>query len=158
MNVDRERHYVVVVCPKCRIQTQIVEDTGQKTVRCQNCGATLRFRKLRQFHNSTDLEEAIIARTKLQASLAGKGSSSIISTVEVDESKIKERGEDKTLPKKPLEIVLSNIPAGESISHTDLKNRVRKMGLDGEIFEITMCKLLEAGHIYEPKNGIFRKA
>ncbi|MBP2030052.1 DNA replicative helicase MCM subunit Mcm2 (Cdc46/Mcm family) [Methanohalophilus levihalophilus] len=155
---DWEKHYVVVVCPKCRIQSQIVEDTGQKTIRCQNCGANLKFRKLRQFHNSTDLEEAILARTKLQASLVGKGTASIISTVEVDESKIKEKADDVTRPRKPLEIVLSNIPEKGNISHEELKSSAGKLGLGEEKFETTLRKLLESGHIYEPKNGFFRRA
>ncbi|MDK2891912.1 hypothetical protein [Methanohalophilus sp.] len=158
MSSGWERHYVVVVCPKCRVHSQIVDDRGQKSVRCQNCGTNLRFRKLRQFHNSTDLEEAILIRTKLQASLVGKGDSRIISTIEFDKSKIKEKKGKKPIPNKPQEIVLSKIPAGESISFTELMSLVKTMGLDEEKFEDTLHKLLESGEVYEPKNGIFRRA
>lgn len=35
---------------------------------------------------------------------------------------------------------------------------VKTMGLDEEKFEDTLHKLLESGEVYEPKNGIFRRA
>ncbi len=158
MTNSRERHYVVVVCPKCRVQSQIVEDTGQKTVRCQNCGANLRFRKLRQFHNSTDLQEAILARTKLQASISGEGANTISPTIEVEDSKIKERTEDKARPKKPVELILSKIPPEETVSHADLKSHTELLGIGEEKLEATLQKMLESGHIYEPKSGFYRRA
>ena len=158
MSISRERHYVVVVCPKCRIQSQIVEDTGQKTIRCQNCGANLLFRKLRQFHNSTDIQEAIVARTKLQASISGEGTNKISPVIEVEESKIKGKTEDKLLPKKPVELILSSIPPEETISYADLKHHAGSMGVEEEKMGEILHKLLESGHIYEPKNGFFRRA
>lgn len=114
MSSGWERHYVVVVCPKCRVHSQIVDDRGQKSVRCQNCGTNLRFRKLRQFHNSTDLEEAILIRTKLQASLVGKGDSRIISTIEFDKSKIKEKKGKNQYPTNPKRLYFQKFPPGKA--------------------------------------------
>jgi hypothetical protein len=147
------RNYVVVVCPKCRIQAQIVEDTGQKTIRCQNCGVTLRFRKLRQFSCSPDLQEAIIERTKLQALIAGKGVT--VPDVEIGESQIQKRVPGDMRLNKPVEIILSNIRQGETVSCTELKNRVVSMDMD--IFEMTLRRLLESGDIYEPKTEFYRR-
>ncbi|MGM0770383.1 MAG: DUF5817 domain-containing protein [Halobacteriota archaeon] len=64
--------YSVIVCPKCRKSAQLIEQKGTKTTRCQRCGATLQTRKLRIFHTTDKLEEAIAVRTGLQAEILGK--------------------------------------------------------------------------------------
>ncbi len=65
--------YSVIVCPKCRKSAQLIEQKGAKTTKCQRCGATLQTRKLRIFHTTDVLEDAIAVRTKLQANILGKG-------------------------------------------------------------------------------------
>ncbi|KGK99093.1 hypothetical protein LI82_03420 [Methanococcoides methylutens] len=65
--------YSVIVCPKCRRSAQLIEQKGAKTTRCQRCGATLQTRKLRIFHTTDVLEDAIAVRTKLQAKILGEG-------------------------------------------------------------------------------------
>lgn len=69
--------YSVIVCPKCRKSAQLIEQKGAKTTRCQRCGATLQTRKLRLFHTTEKLEEAISVRTRLQAEILGKSYNSM---------------------------------------------------------------------------------
>ncbi|WP_135603841.1 DUF5817 domain-containing protein [Methanococcoides sp. NM1] len=64
--------YSVIVCPKCRRSAQLIEQKGAKTTKCQRCGATLQTRKLRIFHTTDILEDAIAVRTKLQAKILGR--------------------------------------------------------------------------------------
>ncbi len=59
------------MCPKCRQHAQITE-TGKKTLKCQHCCALLQTRKLKVFHFSEDLEDAVLFRTRLQAEISGK--------------------------------------------------------------------------------------
>ncbi len=67
--------YYIIVCNRCKRQAQIIEDTGTKTTRCQNCAARLQLNKLRRFCHTGSLEEAIQERSKIQAELTQRSNS-----------------------------------------------------------------------------------
>lgn len=56
--------YSVIVCPKCKKHVQIIED-GITSTRCQRCGSRLDVRKLKVWHTTSDLNEAVSVRTAI---------------------------------------------------------------------------------------------
>ena len=56
--------YAVIVCPKCEKHVQIIE-YGIKSTVCQRCGSRLDVKKLKIWHTTPDLDEAVSVRTAL---------------------------------------------------------------------------------------------
>ena len=56
--------YDVIVCPKCRVNVQIINH-GIKSTVCQRCGSRLNARKLKVWHTTSDLDEAVSVRTTI---------------------------------------------------------------------------------------------
>ncbi|MEA3282327.1 MAG: hypothetical protein U9Q68_07165 [Euryarchaeota archaeon] len=56
--------YSVIVCPKCKSHVQIIED-GIKSTVCQRCGGRLDIKKLKIWHTTADLADAVSVRTAL---------------------------------------------------------------------------------------------
>lgn len=104
-----EYRYVVVVCPKCHRNAQIVEDRNQKNIRCQNCGASLQLRKLRRFHSSQSLDKAIEARAGIQAELLKhQKNNKTVSSIEIDASRNVETADERTYwGKDPIKFIFS---------------------------------------------------
>jgi DNA replicative helicase MCM subunit Mcm2 (Cdc46/Mcm family) len=163
--------YSVIVCPKCRKSAQLIEQKGAKTTKCQRCGATLQTRKLRIFHTTDVLEDAIAVRTKLQTKILGKGYDTIADkytvstfTSDITEEDTNLKFQTKThqathipIKKDPAKTVLSILEKARSeMQMTELHDHALRQDLDEEIFERTLEKLLQKGDIYFPKKGYVR--
>ncbi|AKB84232.1 DUF5817 domain-containing protein [Methanococcoides methylutens] len=176
--------YSVIVCPKCRKSAQLIEQKGAKTTRCQRCGATLQTRKLRVFHTTDNLEEAIAVRTRLQAevlgkgyetmkgSAASKGASFSTFTSSPGHGSGSVHAEKETAPnfqapspnikpqskkKDSAKIILSILEKEQgALQVTALQELALRQDLDEETFGVTMEKLLRKGDIYSPKKGYVR--
>ena len=164
--------YAVIVCPKCRQHAQITE-TGKKTLKCQHCGALLQARKLRVFHFSGELADAVAFRTRLQAEISGKGSGTFSLKPSPEEYerpnpetesttkkfKLSENRASGNLPPKKdqkstfLELLEA---AGGKIEIEELRQKALEIGISPEKFSIILKKLLETGEIYSPEPGIIK--
>ena len=160
------------MCPKCRLHTQIIE-TGNKTLICQHCGARLQTRKLRVFHFSEELEDAVIFRTRLQAEISGKGNEtfSLTSASEQPEYLNPETEPQVKVfnlpekdpssihpPKKNLKSILLEIlkTTGGKIEKEELRQKALEKGITQEKFETLLKNLLKTGEIYFPQPGIIK--
>jgi hypothetical protein len=160
------------VCPKCRQHAQITE-TGKKTLKCQHCGALLETRKLRVFHSSEDLEDAVLFRTRLQAEISGKGTETFSLTSPSKDSehpgfenknsvkvfKPPEKSPSNNLPPKkdPKSTLLEILKtAGGKIEKKELQQKSLEKGITQERFETTLKNLLETGELYSPQPGIIK--
>lgn len=160
------------MCPKCRQHAQITE-TGKKTLKCQHCGALLQTRKLRVFHSSEDLEDAVLFRTRLQAEISGKGYETFSLTSPSRESD-RPDSEPKTLEKvlnRPEKNPSRNLPtkkdskstlleilkiAGGKIERKEFQQKALEKGITQDKFEAILKTLLETGELYSPQPGIIK--
>ncbi|WP_292376554.1 MULTISPECIES: DUF5817 domain-containing protein [unclassified Methanosarcina] len=162
------------MCPKCRQHAQITE-TGKNTLKCQHCGALLQTRKLRVFHSSEDLEDAVLFRTRLQAEISGKGNETFSLTSLPKESqsetpktespakefKFPERSPSNPSPSPPkkdpklaiLEILKT---ADGKIEKEELQQKALEKGITQEKFKKILKTLLETGELYSPQSGIIK--
>jgi DNA replicative helicase MCM subunit Mcm2 (Cdc46/Mcm family) len=164
--------YVVIVCPKCRQNAQIT-DIRKKSLRCQRCGIILQARKLKVFHSSEELDEAIAFRTRLQAEISRKESEFFLLrpfTKEYKISKPETKNKAKAVkisgnmdsgsifPKKdPKAIFLELLEdAGGKIEIEKLQQKALEKEVSPEKFNIILRTLLEAGEIYSPESGIIK--
>lgn len=161
----------VIVCPKCREHAQIIELAGTKKTRCQKCGSNLEIRKLRLFLTSDNLEQAVSARTVVQARLHGQehelegffsemsgsdkstltfetGESEVPVTDLADKRKLRVRKSNKN--HIILDLLRSN---GGKMDVVSLKGLAEEHGVNGERFEQILEKLIRAGEVYEPSTG-----
>lgn len=162
----------MIVCPKCRQHAQITE-TGKKTLKCQHCGALLQTRKLRVFHFSEDLENAVLFRTHLQAEISGKVNENFSLTSHPYESepsiskaetpvkkfKLSEKSLSSSPPAKkdPKSIILEILnTTGGKIEKEELRQKVLEKGITQEKFETILKNLLETGELYSPQPGIIK--
>jgi transcription initiation factor TFIIIB Brf1 subunit/transcription initiation factor TFIIB len=162
----------VIVCPKCRQHAQITE-TGKKTMSCQQCGAILETRRLRIFHSSEELADAVAFRTRLQAEISGKGSGTFSLRPSANEDEIsKSETENKAkgfelsgdrdsgdIPRKKSQksIFLELLEAaGGKMGIKELQQKAMEKGMSPEKFDITVKTLLETGEIYSPESGMIR--
>jgi hypothetical protein len=160
------------VCPKCRQHAQITE-TGKKTLRCQHCGALLQTRKLRIFHSSEELEDAVLFRTRLQAEISGKGNETFsltsaskepehqTSETESLEKIFKLPGKDPSSnlsTKKDSKAILFEIlkATGGKIDKEELQQKVLEKGITQDRFESLLKNLLETGELYSPQPGVIK--
>ncbi|HWQ48261.1 MAG TPA: hypothetical protein VN414_04825 [Methanosarcina sp.] len=162
----------MIVCPKCRQHAQIAE-TGKKTLKCQHCGFPMQTRKLRVFHFSEDLEDAVLFRTRLQAEISGKGNEtfSLTSSLKepeppalktetpVKEFKFPEKSPSTSFPakkdpKSTLLEILKN--TGGKIEKEELRQKALEKGITQEKFETILKNLLETGELYSPQPGIIK--
>ena len=149
--------YAVIGCPKCRIHSQIIEH-GTATTKCQNCGAALKINKLRTLYASDILEEAVSARTQLQARMQGEGADSNLSNIGfvddrgVSKPKLKKRPK-MNAQKTVIDIIRS---AGGVLEIEILKMRALDHGIDADRFEKILEGLLRVGEIYSPDIGYVR--
>jgi len=162
--------YAVIACPKCRKHAQIIEYDTARTTKCQNCGVVLRIKKLRVFYTSDSLDEAISARTHLQAQMHGKsqgagkmqenttgihvlpsGSGGKLPTSGRDfVDKRKKPGSKKDARKIILDLLES---AGGAMDAETLKAHALEQDVNGEKLGKTLNSLLQTGEIYSPKTG-----
>jgi hypothetical protein len=160
------------VCPKCRQHAQIAE-TGKKTLKCQHCGALLQTRKLRVFHSSEELEDAVIFRARLQAEISGKGAETFSLTTpskaserpepetetQVKVFKLPEKNPSSSLPPKidPKSTLLEILKAaGGKIEKEELRQKALEKGISQEKFETILKTLLATGELYSPQPGIIK--
>lgn len=160
------------MCPKCRQHAQITE-TGKKTLKCQHCDALLQTRKLRVFHFSEDIEDAVLFRTRLQAEISGKGNETFSlnspsresepptpkTETPVKEFKLPEKSPSSSLParKDPKSTLLEIVKtAGGKIEKEELRQKALEKGITQEKFETILKNLLETGELYSPQPGIIK--
>ena len=149
--------YAVIACPKCRVHSQIIEyDTS--TTKCQNCGATLIINKLRILYSSDILEDAVSARTQLQARMHGKCIDTNLSDMGfVDDreiSKTKYKNRPKRNAQKTIIDIIRSVDGALEIEI--LKMRALDNGIDADEFEKILEGLLRVGEIYSPDIGYVR--
>ncbi|MGB9939965.1 DUF5817 domain-containing protein [Methanosarcina sp.] len=160
------------MCPKCRQHAQIAE-TGKKTLKCQHCGALLQTRKLRVFHSSEELEDAVLFRARLQAEISGKGSETFSlpspskaserpdpeTETQVKVFKLPEKNPSSPIPPKkdPKSTLLEILKAASGkIEKEELRQKALEKGISQEKFETTLKSLLETGELYSPQPGIIK--
>lgn len=161
----------VIVCPRCREHAQILELGGAKKTRCQKCGASLEIRKLRLLYTSDSLEEAVSARTVLQARVHNleeqmKTELAVIPGIEdnraslvPDEPEIDPAGfKDKRQPPKrnPRQIILNLLRSnGGQLETGKLETLALEQGINEQQLETILEKMKSSGEIYEPSAGRF---
>ncbi|AEH60045.1 conserved hypothetical protein [Methanosalsum zhilinae DSM 4017] len=146
--------YAVIVCPKCRSHSQIIEQAGAKTTRCQRCGSTLKVRRLRLLYESDTLSKAVEARTCIQMKLDGEDEPD-----KADKSQATLSADRRKPPKKkgPEKIVLDTVRSeGGTVDIYELERRLADHGIEGEQFEKVLAILLERGELYSPEKGRIR--
>ncbi|HJH32688.1 MAG TPA: hypothetical protein C5S50_11070 [Methanosarcinaceae archaeon] len=143
--------YAVIACPKCRTHAQIIE-YGKATTKCQNCSALLKVKKLRVLHTSDILEEAILARTQLQAQVHGQGFElgSMPEGEFVDKRQKSLTGQKKSAQKIILDLLRSE---DGTLEIEVLKIRALDNDVDAERFEKILEVLLQGGDVYSPAVG-----
>ena len=145
--------YAVIACPKCRIHAQIIE-YGTAATKCQNCGAALKIKKLRVFYSSDILEEAISARTQLQAQMHGQS----IDFGNVPEMEFVDDRPSITKPKKNAQKIVLELlrSADDALEIEILKMQALDNDVDAERFDKILEGLLRAGEVYSPTVGYVR--
>lgn len=161
----------VIVCPRCREHAQILELGEAKKTRCQKCGVSLEIRKLRLLYTSDSLEEAVSARTLLQARVHKleeqmKKEPGVISQIEENKvSPIADEPEidpavfkDKRQPPKrnPRQIILKLLRSnGGQLETRALETLALEHGINKQQLEEILEKMKSSGEIYEPSSGRF---
>jgi hypothetical protein len=155
----------VIVCPRCRVHAQILELAGTRKTRCQKCGASLEIRKLNMLFSSDSLEEAVSARTALQARVHNleKEMRSMLETgkdmlaqapgePDVDLAKLQDRRQS---PKKsPAQVILQLLRSnGGEMGTESLRCLAKEQGIDEQRSDEIIEKLTDAGEIYKPSAG-----
>ncbi|MDO9517930.1 MAG: hypothetical protein Q7J10_07790 [Methanosarcinaceae archaeon] len=146
--------YAVIACLKCRAHAQIIE-YGTATTKCQNCGTVLKIKKLRLFYSSDILEEAISARTQLQAQMHGQ-------SVEFGNMPEMEFVDDRQMAvtkskKNAQKIVLDLLQSTDGAMEIEmLKKQALDNDVDADRFDKILEGLLRAGGIYSPTVGYVR--
>lgn len=168
----KKNRYAVIVCPKCKQHAQITE-VGKKTLSCQHCGYLLQTRKLRVFHSSEELADAVDFRTRLQAEISGKGIetfSSKSSEKQDQMPKSENNGTEKTfnLPesqtsgnigfkKDHKSIFLELLEAsGGTMEIKELQQKALEKGISPEKFDMILKKCQDTGELYSPSAGIIK--
>ncbi|MEA1984313.1 MAG: hypothetical protein U9N13_01515 [Euryarchaeota archaeon] len=143
--------YSVIVCPRCRKHAQIIENTGMKTMRCQRCGSNLQVRKLRVLHTSDHLDEAVAARTELQARILGSDPEQReVLTIETHTDERSGRGTVRR-KKDGRQIILGILRThGKRMSIEELQRQAQGKDIRREDIGKVIEKLLAAGEIYAP--------
>ena len=149
--------YAVIACPKCRVHSQIIEH-GTSTTKCQNCGAALKIHKLRVLYASDILEEAVSARTQLQARMHGEGVDSNLSNMGFVDDRDVSKPKYKSRPKMNAQkTVVDIIRSADGVLEIEiLKMRALDHGIDDGRFEKILEGLLRMGEIYSPDIGYVR--
>ncbi|MDG6243081.1 MAG: hypothetical protein QCH31_01625 [Methanolobus sp.] len=157
--------YGVIICTRCRKQAQIIDIGISKTIRCQRCNASLVTRKLRRFFSSEKLEDAISARTQIQARISESGAYPLQTEgIEVPGTGYQTFGDelnDKTgylignrgivKKKTTYELVISILrSSGNRMPYEELRKEALYMDIDREELDDTLARLLHAGEIYKP--------
>ena len=145
--------YAVIACPKCRLHAQIIE-YGTATSKCQNCGAALKIKKLRVFYSSDILEEAISARTQLQAQMHGQN----VEFGSVPEMEFVDDRPSITKPKKNAQKMILDLlrSADGALEIEMLRAQALDNDVDADRFEKILDGLLRAGEVYSPAVGYVR--
>ena len=145
--------YAVIACPKCRVHAQIIE-YGTVTTKCQNCGAALKIKKLRVFYSSDILEEAISARTQLQAQMHGQS----VDFGNMPEMEFVDDRPSITKPKKNAQKIVLELlrSADDALEIEILKMQALDNDVDAERFDKILEGLLRAGEVYSPTVGYVR--
>jgi hypothetical protein len=142
-------------------------------MRCQCCGIILQTRKLKIFHSSEDLAEAVAFRIRLQSEISGKEGEFFFRRPFTKEYKIsKPETENKAkafkmsenmnsgnifLKKDQKAIFLKILKdAGGKIEIEKLQQKAFEKEVSLEKFNIILRTLLEAGEIYSPESGILK--
>lgn len=163
--------YAVIACPKCRGHAQIIEYDTARTTKCQNCSAVLKIRKLRIFCTSDSLDEAISARTSLQAKMHDKtrepgnisannvhvfsnGKGEQISIPNTGLADKRKRNRPKRDARKIVVDLLQSSGGGMDIK--TLKVQAMEQDVAAEKLEIVLDNLLQTGEIYSPETGYIR--
>ena len=145
--------YAVIACPKCRIHAQIIE-YSTATTKCQNCGAALKIKKLRVFYSSDILEEAISARTQLQAQMHGQN----VEFGNVPEMEFVDDRPFTTKPKKNAQKIILDLlrSADDALEIEILRTHALDNDVKADRFEKILDGLLRAGEVYSPAVGYVR--
>ncbi len=138
----------VIVCPRCRVHAQIIELAGARKTRCQKCGTSLEIRKLNMLFSSESLEEAVSARTALQARVHKLEK-------EMRSMPVTEKDMPSQPPKKsPAQVILQLLRSnGGEMGAESLKCLAKERGIDEQRSDAIIGKLTDTGEIYEPSPG-----
>ncbi|TFG89740.1 MAG: hypothetical protein E4H16_03180 [Candidatus Atribacteria bacterium] len=163
--------YAVIACPKCREHAQIIEYDTARTTKCQKCSAVLKIRKLRIFYTSDSLDEAISARTQLQAQMHDKtrepgnisannvhvfsnGTGEQISIPNTGLADKRKRNRPKRDARKiVIDLLLSS---GGGMDIKTLKAQAMEQDVAADKLEMVLDNLLQTGEIYSPEIGYIR--
>lgn len=163
--------YAVIACPKCREHAQIIEYDTARTTKCQNCSAVLKIKKLRIFYTSDSLDEAISARTHLQAQMHDKtlkpgnmpaSNVHVFSTGTGEQISIPNTGladkRKRNRPKRDARKIILDLlqSSGGGMSIEMLKEQAIELDVAAEKLEIILDNLLQTGEIYSPEVGYIR--
>jgi hypothetical protein len=155
----------VIVCPRCRVHAQIIELAGARKTRCQKCGASLEIRKLNTLFSSDSLEEAVSARTILQArvhnlenemkNMLATGKEAIVQASDGPDMDLANLKDKRQSPKKsPAQVILQLLRSNGGEMGTEfLKCLAKEQGIDEQRSDAIIGKLTDAGEIYEPSPG-----
>ena len=145
--------YAVIACPKCRIHAQIIE-YGTATTKCQNCGSALKMKKLRVFYTSDILENAISARTQLQAQMHDQS----VELKNIPEMDFVDDRPSIIKPKKNAQKIILDLlrSTDGAVKIETLEIQALDNDIDADKFEKILDGLLRAGEIYSPAVGYVR--
>ncbi|WP_321419924.1 DUF5817 domain-containing protein [uncultured Methanomethylovorans sp.] len=161
--------YGVIVCTKCKLYAQIIEVGTSRTVQCHMCGARLQVRKLQLLNTSEGREDAVRARTLIQAKLRANGSihtthtqsfqcnisqnnSSVVDICLTEIGNVR-----KIRSRDPATIILENINYQGEMSMEELEEKCTSLDIDKDVVTKVIARLLEAGDIYFPAKGRIKK-
>lgn len=143
--------YYVFVCPVCQKHAQLWQP-GAKTVGCQNCRAKIQTDSLRVFGPFETHAEAVEKRSAVQAALSQTPGSFSPPGLAVPIGKEVKMKPPKS--KKPHQIILDVLKEHGTMIVGDCEYYCLERGVDGETFQKTLGKLIEAGEVYRPDKGL----
>ncbi len=158
----------VIVCPRCRMHAQIIELAGARKTGCQKCGASLDIRKLNVLFSADSLEEAVSARTILQARVhnlesemrntLATGKDVIVQAPDGPDVDLASSQDKRQSPKKsPAQVILQLLRSnGGEMETENLRYLAKEQGIDEQRSDAIIGKLTGAGEIYEPSPGMLR--
>jgi hypothetical protein len=145
-------------------------------MKCQRCGTILQVRRLRIFHSSEELVDAVDFRTRLQAEISGKGRETFSLETSAKDYKLskprKHIDEDtEKTQTSSLNAVYENLPSNKNLKSffldllessggkmiiEEFRQKALEKGISPEKFDLMLKKTLEKGEIYSPEAGIIK--
>jgi hypothetical protein len=162
--------YGVIVCNKCRMHAQIIKVGTSRTVQCQRCGARLELRKLQLISTSENRDEVVKIRTlmqaKLQENVPVNPIHAAVLNCQISQKNTINGNVHSYMPddgrnvrsRDPVKIILDNISDQDEMSLDELEEKCSVLGIERDLIEKVITRLLEAGDLYSPESGKVKKA